>query len=344
MASRWLHTPTLHSPQHGHERRVGWLELFYDLVYVAAFIQLGNTLSANIGIDGFLAFAGLMVPLWLTWTSFTFYTDRFVVDDALHRGLVFLQMFTVAGMAVCVPDILEHQPRDFALFYAAGRAVLASMYLRAWRQEPLSRDLTGRYVVLSSLAALAWFVSAFVPEPWIYGLWAVGVALSVSGGMSRHARALATRFPPDVLHMTERYGLLTIIVLGESFVKVLTELAALGLDAGRAGLAVMGMLVTCCLWWIYFDDVAGSRIKHSRLAPYVWVSAHLPLTIAITAVGVGVKKVVAVPDAADPVALKYRLLFAGTVALVLLWVGIIDAVTQRRQAELSDVARVKARV
>lgn len=67
MASRWMHSPRLHSPMSGEARRVGWLELFCDLVYVASFIQLGNALSDHVGVGGFLAFAGLMVPLWLTW-------------------------------------------------------------------------------------------------------------------------------------------------------------------------------------------------------------------------------------------------------------------------------------
>jgi low temperature requirement protein LtrA len=69
MQNRWFHRPTLPSPLLGKERKVGWLELFYDLIYVATIIQLGNALSHHISVFGFLAFAGLMVPLWHTWTG-----------------------------------------------------------------------------------------------------------------------------------------------------------------------------------------------------------------------------------------------------------------------------------
>ncbi|MEO0565803.1 MAG: hypothetical protein AAF125_27085, partial [Chloroflexota bacterium] len=39
---------------HRHtQRSVGWLELFYDLVYVATLIQIGNYLSDNVTFLGF---------------------------------------------------------------------------------------------------------------------------------------------------------------------------------------------------------------------------------------------------------------------------------------------------
>ncbi|MBV7337842.1 low temperature requirement protein A [Chloroflexi bacterium TSY] len=34
------------------ERKVSWLELFYDLVYVTIVIQMGNLLSHNISLVG----------------------------------------------------------------------------------------------------------------------------------------------------------------------------------------------------------------------------------------------------------------------------------------------------
>jgi len=147
LASRWIHRPVLHSPTSGDARRVGWLELFYDLVYVASFIQLGNALSHHVGISGFLSFAGLMVPLWLTWTAFTFYSNRYVIDDAPHRGLVFLQMFAIGGMAICVEDVMDGEAQYFALFYSAARLVIIALYARVYAQEPESRDLSRRMLI-----------------------------------------------------------------------------------------------------------------------------------------------------------------------------------------------------
>jgi low temperature requirement protein LtrA len=105
MQSRWYHKPVLHTAYANYEKKAGWLELFYDLIFVAAFIQLGNGLSENIGLKGGLVFVSLFIPLWFAWTGFSFYSNRFNVDDFLHRVLVFVQMFSVGAMAVSVPKV-----------------------------------------------------------------------------------------------------------------------------------------------------------------------------------------------------------------------------------------------
>ena len=343
MQKRWFHRPQIHSPAAGTERKVGWLELFYDLIYVATFIQLGNALSANVSLEGFLGFAGLLIPLWLTWTSFTFYSNRFVVDDFVHRALVFTQMFAIGAMAVSVPSVFRGDTMAFALAYAVVRAVLVVQYVRVYAQVKHGREMTASYARAFGVGVVLWIGSAFLPTPWVYLAWAVAGGIDLALPFTRHSRELVGRYPPDVLHMSERYGLLTLIVLGEGFVKVLSNLAAHGASFSNAMMGGTALVVTCSLWWIYFDDVAGSRIKKGALAPFIWVYSHLPLTVAVTAVGVALKKAVAFTPG-EPAPDGYRWLLCLTLGLVLLSVAVIDSVTQRKHAELSDKARVNVRL
>ena len=343
---RWFHSPQLHSPGHGKERKVGWLELFYDLIYVATIIQLGNGLSHNVSVKGFLIFAGLFIPVWQTWTTFTFYANRFVVDDFAHRIIVFTQMFCIGAMAVSVPAVVDHgDTQGFALAYTGVRITLLLLYLRTWLQTSEAREMTKRSTAGFLISVVLWGISAFLPAPWSVLLWACAILVDFAIPLTRHARELAGRYPPDVLHMSERYGLFTIIVLGESFVKVLSEVAAQP-DPGTdmvmmAGLALM---VTASLWWLYFDDVAGSRVKPKPINAFVWIYTHLPLTIAVTGVGVAVKKAVVGMSFYTPAPAKYRWLLCGTFALALAAIALIDMVTERRHAEMSDRYRVNARL
>ncbi len=343
MRSRWYHTPTLHTRHSGEEKKVGWLELFYDLIFVAAFIQLGNGLAAGVSVASFAGFAAVFTPLWITWTGFTFYVNRFTVDDFTHRLTVFLQMFAVGGMAVFAPRVLGGESRAFALTYAVAQAVVALMYLRAWRQVPDARAYAAYWGRVFATGAVVFGVSAFVPAPWCYGLWGLGIMAVIAAPLSRHSRELSERFPTDQEHLSERYGLLTIIVLGESFVKVLSHLSGRGGQWEALLQASLLLLITCCIWWIYFDDVGGSRLKDERFGPVVWLYGHLPLQIAITATGVAIKKVVdldialTAPDGA-------RWLLSVSLALTMASVAIIDSVTARRQAELSDRLRVNVRL
>ncbi len=347
MESRWFHKAVLFEPGPGKARKVSWLELFYDLIYVATIIQLGSALSDHASLNGFLMFAGLFVPIWYTWTGFTFFNNRVLVDDFAHRLLVFGQMFAIGAMAVSLPNVLDGEYRVFALCYAAARIVLVLLYARAWLQITETRAMTRRFVLGFGLGAALWSISGFLPAPWVYIVWAVAMGVDLSVPLSQASRELNAKHPPDSEHMTERYGLLTIIVLGESFVKVLSAVTEL-VDQGLGGLHILLMggltvTVTCALWWIYFDDVAGSRIRKGNLSPYIWIYTHLPLTIAVTASGVAVKKAVLFNPLKEPYA-PYAWLLCGTLALALVSVAIIDSVTERRHAELSDKARVRMRL
>jgi len=342
MRSRWFHRPFLHSTSLGLEKRATWLELFYDLIFVAAFIQLGNGLSTHVSGRGFAAFAATFVPLWVAWTGFTFYENRYTVDDFAHRLLVFAQMFAVGGMAISAPSVLDGQVFAFSLAAGASQLIVALMYLRAVAQVPEARDYGRYWGGVFALGGAAWVVAAFLPSRATQAVWALATLGVLASPLSKQSRALGERFAIDFHHLGERYGLLTLIVLGESFVKVLALLVAEGAGFGVYVEASIVLVVTCSLWWIYFDDVAGSRIREGRAQWVIWLYAHIPLQIGITAAGVALKK--AVHFRWDvPADGAYRWLLAGSLAIACFSVAAIDSVTERRHAELSDRARVNAR-
>lgn len=342
MRNRWFHPPLLHSPALGLEKKATWLELFYDLIFVAAFIQLGNGLSANVSLAGAGTFAGMFVPLWVAWTGFTFFENRFTIDDFVHRNVVLLQMFSVGAMAISAPLVFTGRILEFALSAGFAQLLVGAMYARAYAQTPDARDYCRFWGLIFAGGGAIWLVSALLPPEVAVltaGLSTLGLLASP---LSPQSRALSARFPIDFEHLGERYGLLTIIVLGESFVKMLTSLTE---DESGLSLYLRGgaaLLLTCGIWWVYFDDIAGSAIRTGPGQWVVWLYAHIPLQIAITAVGVAIKKAVHF-HWDEPAPDKYRLLLAGALSLVYFAVAAIDSVTERRQAELSDRARVNAR-
>jgi hypothetical protein len=260
--------PAPHTAQ--AQRKVGWLELF-DLVYVATIIQLGTALSSHVSLGGALGFAGddpALVHLdgvHLTPTA----------SSGRHRA-------SRPGVLADVRDcrrgrrhsgVFEGHTAPFAP-YAAVRLVLVAMYARTWWQLEDGRAVTRRYTLGFAAGVVLWASSALVPAPWVFAAWALILVWDMSVPLARAARVLIVRHPPDVMHMSERYGILTLIVLGESFVKVLTDLADRGAGLGAISMGSMLLFVVCSLWWIYFDDVAGSRIRAKTGAPLIWVYSH----------------------------------------------------------------------
>jgi inward rectifier potassium channel len=343
MPSRVLHRPRFHSAREGGERRVGWLELFYDLIYVAVLLQLGSSLSQEVSLRSASLFVALVVPLWYTWTGFAFFSNRFVVDDLPHRLLVFLQMFLVAGMAAVMPQVFDGDFAAWAAFYAGARGVLAALWWRAWRQADRGGSIARLYAIGVAAGAAVWLVAALLPAPW--GLAALGGAMLIDLGLplTRPARDALAQEPPDVVHLAERYGTLTLIVLGESFVEVLGTLGDVGAHRAVAGPGLLALLVTFSLWWLYFDDVAGGRVRDRPLAAWVWLYSHLPLTVALAAAGVAIRLAL-LADPWGPPEPSFRWLLSGAVALALVSVAMIGATLERDAAALGSGLRMKIRL
>lgn len=310
------------------ERRATWLELFYDLVFVVAIAQVSHNLTEDVSLSGFLGFVILFVPIWWSWVGATFYATRFDTDDLGHRLLTLLQMVGVAVLAVNVHYGLGKSSAGFALSYFAIRMLLVFEYLSAGYFVPSARPLTNWYSRGFALAALCWFVSVFVPIPWRFALWAVGLMIDFATPLT--VGRIAIQIPPSTSHIPERLGLFTIIVLGEAVASVVRGVSELEWGVASAVEAVLGMTIAFSLWWIYFDSVDGSPLKALR-AGYVhlgmiWLYAHLPLAIGIAATGVGVEHIVSSPPGvALPSAERW--LICGSVAVCLISLGVIHLIT-----------------
>jgi len=84
-------------------------------------------------------------------------------------------------------------------------------------------------------------------------------------------------------HLPERYGLLTIILLGESVIMLATNLSKTPWSAPTVAAAVVGFILTASLWWLYFDLTekhtigkqlgAGQRIIYGHLFVYIGLSS-----------------------------------------------------------------------
>jgi low temperature requirement protein LtrA len=176
---RWSAPVLRTDEEEGRHRKASWLELFYDLVFVAVVAELAHALSADLTWARAGKFVALFIPVWWIWVGGTFYNDRFELDDISHRIAVFIQMAPVAGMGLFVGHGLDDSFRGFALSYALARTVLNVLWFRAGYHNPVARPLTNRYAVGFGAMALLLVVAAFLPSPWRYIVWAAAVAVDL---------------------------------------------------------------------------------------------------------------------------------------------------------------------
>jgi low temperature requirement protein LtrA len=208
----------------------------------------------------------------------------------VHRALVLVQMLLLTVNALAVGDGFEAHPELIAVTYALLALDLAVMYARAARrdhEDALAVLRRNQYLA----AAVPIFVSAFTPEALRFVLWCVGIALLAWPTLGFRFGRYGARVRLDEHHFVERFGLLTIIVCGESFVKV-SLLAADGtLDGIDISVLVTMFLFVFGVWWSYFDDVpkAGMRPEPGRTTG--WLVGHLVVQLALVGSAVGFGKV-----------------------------------------------------
>jgi low temperature requirement protein LtrA len=312
-------------------RHATWLELFYDLVFVVVIFQLANYLEEDFSLYGFLGFLALFVPVWWSWIGVVFYATRFDTDDLGHRILVLLQMVGAAAMAVFVSDALGNDSAGFALSYAAIRIILVLEYVRTGINKSFSSaaPLIRRYSIGFLCGAIVWIISAFVPPPFRYLLWGIGLAIDFATVIT--AGRLHSQFAPHISHLPERIGLFIIIVLGESVLEVVAGISNMEFDIYSVLILGLSLSIPFSLWWLYFDSVDGAPIRALRekgkISVYsLWLIGHFPLVVAITSVGVGLGYIA---SNAHGLALPYseQWLVCGSVAMSLGAQGVIHLST-----------------
>ncbi|MGB5635535.1 MAG: low temperature requirement protein A [Waterburya sp.] len=276
------------------ERSATWLELFFDLIFVVAIAQLAHNFNRDFSFMGLAKLGILFVPVWWCWIGATFYDTRFDNDGLVDRLITLMQMAIAASMAANIHHAFGSSSVAFALSYIAFRVVLVSQYLHAGYHVPQARHLTNWYAAGFAISLTFWIASVFVPLPWRFALWGLGLMIDFATPLTAGERV--KKVPPNMAHTTERIGLFTIIVLGESIVAVVGGVSEKEWTPMSIAIALLGLSIAFSFWWMYFDTVEESPLHAMRKGKMkialTWLYAHLPLAIGLTATGVGVEKMI----------------------------------------------------
>ena len=285
------HKPTHHEDVKDVDHHVAWIELFYDLVHVVCVFMLGNYLSHHLNIDGFLIFAALFTLIWMAWGDTVYYTSLYVSKDAIHRIIMALQICSVMIFAASIPSLPGKGAFYFALGYAVNRGLLAIMYWRAVvHNNDEKKTLAFEMCRLFTFASIMFFISAFLPSPINYIIWFITIAIVQLGYiLPKYGVMRLPQFKPRIEHLSERFALLMLIVIGEGFFKLVLTLAEKGIYKVAPAILfnfVLGGMTLFAMCWIYFDFVGNGNIKTKRKHMSRWWYSHLIIMMAAIMMGV----------------------------------------------------------
>ncbi|WP_171115128.1 MULTISPECIES: low temperature requirement protein A [unclassified Streptomyces] len=290
-ASAWHRPMRARHSGEGH-RTATTLELFFDLCFVAAVAQAASAFEHELAEGrfghGLLGYALVFFGIWWAWMNFTWFASAYDTDDVPYRLLTVIQIAGALVMAAGIAKALEQA--DFTVVtwgYVLMRLAMVTQWLRAAHADREHRRAALRYALGILVLQVVWLARLSLPHDGGVASFVVLVLGELAVPVWAE-RAATTTWHPH--HIAERYGLFTLIVLGESITAAtLAVRAAVDADAELGtvlALASGGILTVFALWWLYFAQDAPRHLAGLTTA-MLWGYGHYLVFAAAAAVGAG---------------------------------------------------------
>jgi low temperature requirement protein LtrA len=266
------------------------LELLFDLTFVVAVAAVASQLHHAVGehhlAAGLIAYFTGFAAIWWAWMNFTWFASAYDTDDSTYRVWTMVQMVGVLILASGVPKVAQGDFIAVTIGYAVMRVGLLAMWLRAAREHPERRQTAIRSALGIGGLQLLWFARLALPPAWslpsFFALMLLELAVPIWAAKAGHT-------PWHAHHIAERYGLFTIIVLGEcvlgafNAVAGLIEMQGWSLDLALVGLGSVSLVLS--LWWVYFLVPNAETLHHHRERAFNWGYGHFVVFGSLAALG-----------------------------------------------------------
>jgi low temperature requirement protein LtrA len=275
--------------------RVTSLELFFDLVFVLALTQCTALMARTPTWEGLLKGLLVLAVLWWSWAGYAWLTSVVDPEEGAVRLSMFAAMAAFLVAALCVPRAFGADALLFACAYGVVRSAHIALFMLASRDDPALRQSVLGLAVSTAVGVGLLVSAAFAGGALQLAIWGLAVLLDLGGPFLFGADGW--KLVPG--HFAERHGAIIIIALGESIVAIGAGTSA-GVDAGVVAAAVLGIVVACAMWWLYFDVVAiiaarrlakaSAGRERNNIARDSYSYLHFPMVAGIALVAVGLKK------------------------------------------------------
>ncbi|MBM7783719.1 low temperature requirement protein A [Tenggerimyces flavus] len=307
-ARRWR-MPMVARDRDEEHRAATPLELLFDLCFVVAVAQaavsLHHALAENHAAEGVLAYAMVFFAIFWAWMNFTWFASAYDTDDVPYRILTLVQIAGVLVLAAGVPATFEHHNYLLVTIgYAIMRTAMIAQWVRAAIEHPEGRQTALRYAIGIGIVQVGWLVRLALPESIGIAGFAILVVLELLVPVwAERTGGRTTSWHPA--HIAERYGLFTIIVLGEVVLASTIAIQTAGTDHGVSSslliLAGGGLLLIFSMWWAYFKRPAIGGLRLSDGSAFIWGYGHYAIFAAGAALGAGIEVAAETIEHAVPV-------------------------------------------
>jgi low temperature requirement protein LtrA len=289
--------------------RVGYAELFYDLVFVFAITQVSHHLLNHYTRAGAIETALLFLAVWWVWIYTTWVLNWLDPDVFWVRMLLFGMMGAGLFLSMAIPDAFGHRGLVFAVAYAAMQIGRSLFMLSVVWSEPTRRQTHLRITLYFVMAAIFWIWGALVDDPGTrLLLWALALGVEFLGPVISYrvpgfGSDQSSNWKVSGAHMAERCGLFVIICLGETLLVSGATFAKMDWEPGGLAAFLISVAGPAGMWWVYFHighRRGAHQIEHAEntgdIARRSFTYYHIPIVAGIVLSAVGAERAIAHPD------------------------------------------------
>jgi low temperature requirement protein LtrA len=278
-----------------HEERVGFVELFFDLVFVFAVTQVSHALILHPDPLGFAQAAMLFLAIWWVWVDTAWVTNWLDVRHLQVRVLLFVLMGVALIMTISLPEAFGARALPFALAYVVLQLGRHGFMLLALVRHNRDNFLNFVRITLWSLVeAPFWIAGAFSGDVGTrMVLWGVALTIVSLGPVAAFwvpglGRSQTKTWDVEGHHFSERCGLFIIIALGESILVTGATFGETQWTSGSAAAFASAFVGTVAMWWLYFDVGAERAARQlaqdkdpGRMARLAYTYFHIPIVAGV---------------------------------------------------------------
>lgn len=313
-------------------KRASWLELFYDVAFVALVAQLTYlTAKHHHSLEDFLNIFIIGYSIFIAWWATTANRNLQPNEKAVDKLLVQLQMVGAFLMSLTMSATFAGDYFWFFVTFGVVRLLQAMMLVVMYYRHPEKRPVTYNLLQGMFVAGAVWCVSGFLPSPWHFVAAGAALAIDVLTPLTR-GKGNTTRYL-NVYHLQERLGLFLMLVIGESMIVVALANTAASRLVTEPVVIFSGLGLMVALWWLYFEH----SDRHQGVRPrslFIYIHAHGFLFGSLILLSVGYKLIL---EGYEKNGLAF--VFAG-VAGIVITIGVIRAMLSQLKGRKTYVTIV----
>jgi low temperature requirement protein LtrA len=270
------------------ERRVSWLELFYDLVYVIAIARITHHFAMHVSINGFLEYVSLFILIFWGWLNGSLYHDLHGNEGLRTRLMTLWQMMIIAALAITIDQSPDRRYVNITIVLMVMQFYITYLWWAVGFYDRSHRKYNRPYTIFYLTALALMGLSLAVPHDWLKLIIPMVLICNYLPPFVSTALLQRDRIELNLSSsMVERMGLFTIIVFGEVVMGVVSGISKTGAedfyDLFNFALALSIVFV---LWWLFFTLIANRKVKPGFVKATLLELLYIPALISLGLVAV----------------------------------------------------------